>query len=332
MDSNAASAPSLITSLEAMIQASVTSILDRRLGLGDTLDTQIQTAIAIALDKRLGPAVGSLGNRITSLIEQRLANAVSTLNFRVNTSVTAALEQRLGPIGSTLTAQITFTAAPLPVSPAIAPPNAQALGVVNAMKETDVTFQAEEELGEVQPIGNGVDTKKEQPTQKESQKNGESPEEEQPARKHRSAKQSLDISPTVKDQPVQKQNATGPEDFNTTSPESGDELSLATAISAESNGSTSKEDRQAKRPLQPNPATLKAQYIRFPPMAIRKARVVQVSSPRLSPFPRLRGRPAAQTRPRPSAGRIKKTMQANQSHRHRRRRATTKSQREKEQK
>ena len=242
MDSNATSASGLITSLEAMIQASVNSILDRRLGLtGDTLCTQIQTAIATALDKRLDSIVESLGNRMTSSIEQHLANAVGTLNFQVNKSITAALEQRLGPIGSTLTAQITFTAAPLPVSSAAVSPMAQASGMVNAMKDTDVTFQAEDELGEAQSIGNCVDTEKEQPTRKESQKIGESPEKEQPARKHRPAKQPLDIRPIVEDQPVKKQDATGPEDFNTTSPESGDELSLATTISAEGNGSTSNE-------------------------------------------------------------------------------------------
>ncbi len=219
MDSNAASAPDLITSLEAMIQASVTSILDRRLGpASGTLDAQIQTAVASTLDKRLGPAVGSLGNRMTSLVEQRLANAVSTLNFRVNTAVTAALEQRLGPVGSALTAQITFKAAPPPVLSSLAPPKAQVSGMVNGTKETNITFQAEKELGDAQPLENGAITEK-----------------EKPARKQSPAKQLLENRPTEKEQPVQK------EAFNTTFSESGAEVSLATAVSGESNESTSNE-------------------------------------------------------------------------------------------
>lgn len=93
MDPNAASAPGLISSLEAMIQASVTTILDRRLcPVGDTLDAQIQTDVAAALGKRLGPAVGSLGNRMTLVVQQRLGSAVNLLNYRVNTPVVAALE------------------------------------------------------------------------------------------------------------------------------------------------------------------------------------------------------------------------------------------------
>ena len=221
----AASAPGLITSLEAMIQASVTSILDRRLGpASGTLDAQIQTAIASALDKRLGPEVGSLGNRMTSLVEQRLANAVSTLNFRVNTAVTAALEQRLGPVGSALTAQIIFAAAPLTVLSSVAPPKAQVSDMANKTKETNVTSQAEEELGKAQPLGNGAITEK-----------------EQPAREQSPAKQLLKSRPTEKEQPAQKQNATEQEASNTTSSESGAEITLATAVSGESNKSTSNE-------------------------------------------------------------------------------------------
>ena len=203
MDPNAASAPSLIASLEAMIQASVTAVLDRRLGpAGDTLDVQIQTAIAAAIDKRLGPAVGSLGNRMTSLIEQRLGNAVSTLNFRVNASVTAALEQRLGPTGGALTAQITFTAAP-PILSSELPPKAQALSEVKGMKETSGNCPAEEESGNFQPMGNGGCEEKEQS--------------------------------------IQKQNANGPEAPKTQSPESGDRLSVPPAMPEESNEPTSKE-------------------------------------------------------------------------------------------
>ncbi|KAF6226224.1 hypothetical protein HO133_009090 [Letharia lupina] len=239
MDPNGASAPSLISSLEAMIQASVTAVLDRRLGTGDTLDAQIQTTVSAALDKRLGPAVGSLGNRMTSLVEQRLGSAISTLNFRVNTSVTAALEQRLGPAGSALTAQITFTAAPLPVLPSVAPPKAQALGVVNGTKESNETCPAEEELGKAQPISNGASTEIEQPTPKQSQGNGGPPEKERPAQKLSSAQQLLDTGLTEKEQHAQRQNTAEPKGSKTTSPELGDELSLPTATSAESNESAS---------------------------------------------------------------------------------------------
>lgn len=204
MDPNAASAPSLISSLEAMIQASITAVLDRRLGpAGDTLDAQIQAAVTAALDKRLGPAVGSLGNRMTSLIEQRLGNAVSTLNFRVNTSVTSALEQRLGPVGGTLTAQITFTAAPLPVLSSVPPPKAQALGEVNGTKETNGTSLAEEELAKAQPMG------------------------------HDGCKEKEHSAP--------KQNATGPEASRSASPDSGDELSVTPALPEKSNESKRQE-------------------------------------------------------------------------------------------
>lgn len=156
MDPNAASAPSLISSLELMIQASVNSALDRRLGPApDTLDAQIQAAVAAALDKRLGPAVGSLGNRVTSLIEQRLGNAVSIVKHRVEKSVTAALEQRLGPAGSTLTAQITFTPAPSSEMLFIPQSKARRLGEGAVTKETSQIHPAEEHLVNVQPVDNG---------------------------------------------------------------------------------------------------------------------------------------------------------------------------------
>ena len=240
MDPNTVSGPGLISSLEAMIQASVTAILDRRLGrASDSLDAQIQTAVAAAIDKRLGPAVGSLGNRMTSLIEQRLGSAVSSLNFRVNTAVTAALEQRLGPAGGALTAQITFTAAPFAILPSVSPLKAQVLGEVNRAKETE-TCPAEEELGEMHLMGKGGSIEKEQPTQKQGQKNGGPPEGEQPAQKQSPAKQSLDNGPTEKEQPAQKQNATGPE-ASTTFPEAGDEMLRLTAVSTKSNETASEE-------------------------------------------------------------------------------------------
>ena len=241
MEPNTASAPGLISSLEAMIQAAVTSVLDLRLGpAGGNLDAQIQTAIAAALDRRLGPAVGSLGNRMTSLVEQRLGNAVSTLNFRVNTLVTAALEQRFGPAGSALTAQITFTAAPPPVLASAVLPKGQALGVVNGTKEANGTYPTEEELRNTQPIGSGTSTEKEQPTRKQGQNNG-GMEKEQPARKLVLAKPPSEIGPIENEQPTQEQNATSQEAFNTTSTESGNEPSLPATMSAQSNESTSKE-------------------------------------------------------------------------------------------
>ena len=169
MDSNAASAPSLISSLEIMIQASVNSALDRRLGPApDTLDAQVQAAVAAALDKRLGPAVGSLGNRVTSLIEQRLGNAVSIVNHRVEKSVTAALEQRLGPAGSALTAQITFTPGPFSETLSVPQSKARVLGEGAGTKETNATCPAAEQLANVQPVDNRGSKQIEEPTEKQN--------------------------------------------------------------------------------------------------------------------------------------------------------------------
>ena len=168
MDQNAASAPSLISSLELMIQASVNSALDRRLGPApDTLDAQVQAAVAAALDKRLGPAVGSLGNRVTSLIEQRLGNAVKIVNHRVEKSVTAALEQRLGPAGSALAAQITFT--PFHFSEMLSVPQskAQVLCEGAATKETSAIYPAVEQLANVQPVDNRGSKENQEPTEKQ---------------------------------------------------------------------------------------------------------------------------------------------------------------------
>ena len=118
MDPNTAPAPAFVASLEAMIQASTSAILDRRLGpASDDLNARIEAAVATALDRRLGPEVGSLGNRMTSLVEQRLTDAVESLNDRVTSSVAVALDQRLGPAGGALCAQITFTSAPFPTLP-----------------------------------------------------------------------------------------------------------------------------------------------------------------------------------------------------------------------
>ena len=168
MDPNAASAPSLISSLELMIQASVNSALDRRLGPApDTLDAQVQAAVAAALDKRLGPAVGSLGNRMTSLIEQRLGNAVSIVNHRVEKSVTAALEQRLGPAGSALTAQITFTPAPFSDMLSVPQSKARVLGEGAVTEETNAIYPAVEQLANVQSLDNRGSKEKEEPTEKQ---------------------------------------------------------------------------------------------------------------------------------------------------------------------
>ena len=169
MDPNDASTPSLISSLEAMIQASVASLLDRRLGpAADSLDVQIQAAVTAALDRRLGTEAGVLGNQITSFVDQRLGDAVSILNHRVNSSVTAALEQRLGPAGTALTAQITFAAAPLSVLPSVPPPVSQTFGEADGSKENNGTCLAKEELKNTQPAGIGGFTEEEQPTKKQN--------------------------------------------------------------------------------------------------------------------------------------------------------------------
>lgn len=204
MDSNAASAPNLVSSLEAMIQSSVTSLLDRRLGpAGNTMDVQIDNSVKAALDKRLGPAVGSLGNRMTSLIDQRLGNAVSTLNHRVNTSVAAAVEQRLGPAGSALTAQITFGATPLSMSASVSPIKAQELGELNKTKGNSQTCQKEEQPAEGQQIG--IDG---------SQENMKATE---------------------------TQDDTETEDAKIVAPDSSDELSVPTVMSEKDNEPTKKE-------------------------------------------------------------------------------------------
>lgn len=242
MDPNAAPAPGLISSLEAMIYSSVTSILDRRLGpAADSLDVQIQAAVAAAIDRRLGPAVGSLGNRMTSLIEQRLGNAVSTLNHRANTSVAAALEQRFGPVGTSLTAQITFTAAPVPVLPSVVPPKAQTLGLVDGTNIIKGNCTAEEGLEKAHPIGIRSSTEKEQPITQQDQENVGSPETQRPAQERSLERHLEDTGPTEKEQSTQKQNKTGPEASDITPQDSGDEISVPAGTMEKRDQSTSKE-------------------------------------------------------------------------------------------
>lgn len=204
MDPNAAQAPGLISSLDAMIQATCKSLFDHQGGTNaDTLDVQIQAAITAALNKRLGPEIGSLGNRMASLIEQRLGSAVRIVNHRVDASVTAALDQRLGPAGSSLTAQITFAPAPSSLLPSVTLLKAQDSGKANGTKENDGTCPAAEQLVNTQPVGScGAKGKKNSP---------------------------------------KKQNATESGASKMATPESLDELSAPAAISGESNEQVSTE-------------------------------------------------------------------------------------------
>lgn len=94
MDRANAPAPGLISSLEAMIEASVLSALERRLGPSDdSLSEQIKAAVENALD-------------------HRLALMQTEVNARVNSTVSAAVERRIGTVGSTLEAQIVFRVPP----------------------------------------------------------------------------------------------------------------------------------------------------------------------------------------------------------------------------
>ena len=169
MDPNDTSTPSLISSLEAMIQASVASLLDRRLGpAADSLDVRIQAAVTTALDRRLGSEAGELSSQLRSLVDQRLGDSVSILDHRVNSSVTAALEQRFGTAGTGLTAQITFAAAPLSMLPSVPQPVSQTLGKAGESKENNGTFPAAEEQKNTQPARNGGLIEKGQPTKKQN--------------------------------------------------------------------------------------------------------------------------------------------------------------------
>ena len=242
MDPNTAPAPDFISSLEAMIQASTTSVLDRRLGpAGDDLDARIEAAVATALDRRLGPALESLGDRMTSLVEQRLSNAVGTLNQRVTSSVAAALEQRLGPAAGALTAQITFTSAPFPALPFTTPPEAQALGQVNGPKETKRVCLPEE-LGKAIPVENGTFIEKEPSRQKQGPDDGTPSVQERSAEDAVCTQQTKDTGVTGKEQPAQKQNANVSETSQTTCSELANESVPPPALSARwKNMCTSKE-------------------------------------------------------------------------------------------
>ena len=138
---------------------------------------------------------------MTSFVEQRLKEAVSTLNHRVNTSVAAALEQRLGPAGGALTAQITFTAAPVSISPSVPPTKAQVLSEVSVTNGNNGAYL------------------------------------EEPA----SAPSTGKSGRKEKEQPTEKQKATEPEAPMTESPDSGDELSACTTAPKNSNEPTSEE-------------------------------------------------------------------------------------------
>lgn len=176
MDPNAAQAPGLISSLDAMIQATCKSLFDRRVGANaDILDAQIQAAVTAALNKRLGPEIGSLGNRMASLIEQRLGSAVSIVNHRVDATVTAALDQRLGPAGSALTAQITFAPAPSSLLPSVTPPKAQDSGEADRTKENNGICPAAKQLVNTQPVGIcGAKEKKNSPRKQNATESGAS--------------------------------------------------------------------------------------------------------------------------------------------------------------
>lgn len=169
MDPNAVQAPSLISSLEAMIQATCKSLFDSRGGTNaEVLDAQIQAAVTAALNKRLGPEIGSLANRMTSVIEQRLVSAVDIVNHRVDAKVTAALNERLGPAGSALAAQITFAPAPSPPLFSATQSKAQGSGKIHEAKDTSGTCLAMEQLEHAQPVGNRRAKEKKQPTKKQN--------------------------------------------------------------------------------------------------------------------------------------------------------------------
>ncbi len=92
MDRAKASSPGLISSLEAMINTSVSAALDRRLGpASDPLSVQVDAVVTSELDRRFGLA----GVDLDSHIEVSVARAVG---------------QRFGPLGSAVNAQIVFGA------------------------------------------------------------------------------------------------------------------------------------------------------------------------------------------------------------------------------
>ncbi len=92
MDRAKAPSPGLMSSLEAMIDKSVSAALDRRLGPArDPLSVQVDAAIASALDRRLGLA----GVDLDSHIEVSVARPVG---------------RKFGPHGSVVDAQVVFGA------------------------------------------------------------------------------------------------------------------------------------------------------------------------------------------------------------------------------
>lgn len=144
-------------------------------------------------------------------------------------------------------------------------------------------------------------------------------------------RQSLDNEQREKEHPAQKQNATGPEAL-TASPEMGDDFSNPAAISAKSNEAASKETAEAHYA-----ASKGAVYPLFAD-GNPKSKASPRSILTAKPIARLESCPAAHTRLQQSARPTKKmkqakpTIQANQNHRHGRKRARTKSRKEREQK
>ena len=114
----------LTSSIQAMIDASVASALEKRLGLTHiSLDARIEAKINSALEKRLGPTVGPLTSQIETSVaaafDQQLDRAgrlLGLLEAHIDSSLVAALEQRFGPAGSPVRAQIIFTASNTPVA------------------------------------------------------------------------------------------------------------------------------------------------------------------------------------------------------------------------
>lgn len=120
--------PGLISSLEAMINASVSAALDRRLGHNHhPLSVQVDTAVASALDRCLGLGDGDLDNHI-------------------ETSVARAVNRRLGPLDSAISAQIILGAPQSPVSESTQPnhntvPQTAARALLSAVPRKEINLQ-----------------------------------------------------------------------------------------------------------------------------------------------------------------------------------------------
>ena len=120
MDRSPTPAPSLISSLEAMIQASVAAALQHQLApVNKPLNTQMEEAVTAVLDRQLDPLRDSLNAQIEATVDaaldRRLSTMSGTLDTRFRPLVDAARERRLGPVGSPLNALITLNV-PQPVS------------------------------------------------------------------------------------------------------------------------------------------------------------------------------------------------------------------------